>query len=83
VFGGGATPNKCVADVRQALTGAVALMLEQGESPPAPATERKRTAQVNIRLTPEEKLRLEEAARRDGFRGLSDYIRTTTLANTV
>ena len=45
------------------------------------ASDRTRTEQVNVRLTSEEKLLLEEAAKNKGSRGLSDFIRTTTLAN--
>jgi hypothetical protein len=36
---------------------------------------KKRPAQINVRLTPEEKLLLEETARQEGFKGLSDFIR--------
>ena len=38
-----------------------------------------RSAQVNVRLTPEEKAALESKAKAKGFRGLSDFIRTTVL----
>jgi uncharacterized protein (DUF1778 family) len=34
---------------------------------------------VNLRLSAEEKLRLETAAQRKGFRGLSDFIRAAAL----
>lgn len=39
----------------------------------------KRTQQVNVRLTPEEKVILEGTARRKGFEGLSDFIRAAAL----
>ena len=81
VFGDGTTPDACVRETREALISAIATMLEKGEAPPAPSTEELRTEQVNIRLTPREKLLLEEAARSKGFRGLSDFVRTTTLTN--
>jgi uncharacterized protein (DUF1778 family) len=35
---------------------------------------------VNIRLSSDEQLFLEDAARRAGFRGLSDYLRSVALA---
>ncbi|KAA0212955.1 MAG: ribbon-helix-helix protein, CopG family [Cyanobacteria bacterium CYA] len=54
-------------------------MLELGQQPPAPAREGKRDQQVNIRLTSEEKMRLEEASRREGFRSLSDFLRASGL----
>jgi predicted RNase H-like HicB family nuclease len=76
----GKTPGECVEATRDILTTAVAYLIEQGQSPPAPATENKRTEQVNIRLTPEEKLLLEGAARSKGYRGISDYVRNASLA---
>lgn len=79
VFGDGASPAACIEKTREALTAAVAYLLEQGRTPPAPAKERKRTAQVNVRLTAEEKAILESTARRKGFEGLSDYLRAAAL----
>ncbi|MGD1276105.1 MAG: type II toxin-antitoxin system HicB family antitoxin [Tepidisphaeraceae bacterium] len=76
----GKTPDECVAATRDILTTLVAYMLENGETPPPPASENKRTEQINIRLTAEEKLRLEEAARSKGFRGVSDFVRTASLS---
>src|SRR5256885_6565157 len=51
----GKTPDECVRATRDILTTAVAYMLESGETPPAPAAENKRTEQINVRLTAEEK----------------------------
>ncbi len=79
VMADGETVAQCAAETLEATTLAVATMLEDNQRPPAPASEGKRDQQVNIRLTAEEKLRLEEAARRDGFRGLSDYLRTAAI----
>lgn len=79
VMGDGKTVAKCVDSVIEAAIVAVATMLESGDKPPAPAREGKRDQQVNIRLTAEEKLRLEEAARREGFRSLSDFLRASGL----
>jgi predicted RNase H-like HicB family nuclease len=79
VFGDGATPAKCIDSTREALTAAVAYLLEQGQTPPAPAKQGKRTTQVNVRLTAEEKAILEGTARRKGFEGLSDYLRAAAL----
>jgi len=77
VFADGQTPDACVRAVREALTVAVATMLENGKRPPTSAN--RRSVQVNIRLTPDEKLALEEAASRMGFKGLSDFIRHAAL----
>lgn len=80
VFADGPTPTDCVMAVREALAAAVATMFEQGQRPPLASSQAKRQTQVNIRLTDEEKLLLEDAARRQGFRGLSDYIRNAALS---
>ena len=79
IMADGKTVEECVANTREALLGAVALLLEEGERPPAPAREAKRTRQVNVRLTDEEKLLLEAAAKRKGFSGLSDFIRAAAV----
>jgi hypothetical protein len=79
VFGDGATPTACIEDTRKALTAAVAYLLEQKRIPPSPAKEKKRTTQVNVRLTAEEKAILETTARRQGFEGLSDFLRAAAL----
>lgn len=80
VFADGSTANECVRSVREALTAAVATMIEAGQRPPAPSAEGKRAMQINIRLTAHEKLQLEEMARQHGYRSVSDYLRATALA---
>ena len=77
VFADGKTPDACVKATRQGLTAAVATMLEMGKRPPG--GKGKRTLQVNIRLAPEEKYELEQAAVRLGFRAVSDFMRAVTL----
>lgn len=79
VMGDGETIETCVQQVREATVAAIATMLEAGERPPTPASESKRDRQVNIRLTADEKERLEESARIAGFRSVSDYIRHAAL----
>ncbi len=80
-MGDGKTVEKCVRATRQALTVAVATMLEAGQTPPSPAREGNRSVQVNVRLTPEEKAILESRAKIKGFRGLSDFIRASVLVD--
>ncbi len=80
VFADGSTPERCVTATLQAQAGYVAMLLEAGEAPPAPASDLRREAQINIRVTAEEKMVLEEGARRGGFRNVSEFIRTSTLA---
>jgi predicted RNase H-like HicB family nuclease len=79
VFGDGKTANQCVENTRQALAVAVAFMLEEGERPPTPATEGRRTMQINVRLTAEEKALLEVTAKRKGFSGISDFVRAAAM----
>lgn len=77
VIADGTTPMKCYESIQDALTFIVATMLEDGESPPEGP--QKRTAQVNIRLTPREKDLLSRKSKELGFRWLSDFIRTISL----
>ena len=77
--GVGRTPDRCVKQTREVLTTVLAFMLERGEVPPMPASQNVRQEQINIRVTSEEKLLLEEAARRRGFRGISDFVRSSSL----
>jgi predicted RNase H-like HicB family nuclease len=81
VMNDGKTPDRCVKATRESLTVAVATILERAETPPIPANEGKRSVQVNLRLTAEEKLVLERAARSRGFKGLGDFARATLLAH--
>jgi predicted RNase H-like HicB family nuclease len=79
VMSDGQTAEACVRSTREALALAVATTLESGKAPLPAASERKRSEQINIRVTPEEKLLLEAAARRRGFRGLGEYVRSASL----
>jgi predicted RNase H-like HicB family nuclease len=79
IMNDGATPDQCVKATRDILTTAIAYMLETGQAPPPSASEQKRTEQINVRVTAEEKLILEEAARGRGYRGLSDFVRSVSL----
>jgi predicted RNase H-like HicB family nuclease len=79
-YGDGSTVEECMASTREGLVAGVAYMLEKGARPPRPARLGERSEQVNIRLTAEERAMLENRSRAGGFRGLSDYVRTTALA---
>lgn len=81
-MGDGATIEDCAAAVLDATACGIAALLESGETPPAPAREGKRDQQVNIRLTAEERLTLESLANREGFRSVSDYVRSAALGRT-
>jgi predicted RNase H-like HicB family nuclease len=79
IHGDGKTVSQCVANTREAFAGWVAYLLEEGQKPPTPAREGTRTAQVNVRLTSEEKVLLEATAKRKGFSGLSDFVRAAAI----
>ena len=76
----GKTPNQCIQKTQEAMAVAVAVMLESGQTPPLPMSVARRSEQINIRLTPEEKLLMEQSARARGFRGISDYMRSLALS---
>ena len=80
VMADGRTPDECVKATREALAVAVATMLEMGRRPPTGRA--TRSVQVNLRLTAEEKLALEAAAHRMGFKGVSDFVRAAALERT-
>jgi predicted RNase H-like HicB family nuclease len=79
VFADAKTPEACYKATQEALMVAVATMLECGQRPPQPASMGLRTEQVNVRLTAEEKLLFSNAAMNLGFKGISDFIRSTAL----
>ncbi len=77
-FANGRNPEEALNKLHTVLETVVGAMLERGESPPEPGGS-NRTEQVNIRLTPGEKMRFERAAQSAGFRSISDYIRAAAL----
>lgn len=79
VFAEGTTISQCYNATREALAVAIATMIECGRKPPNFSSARKRTVQVNIRLTQEEKLLLSNTSTDLGFRGISDFIRKCAL----
>ncbi|MHC4325769.1 MAG: type II toxin-antitoxin system HicB family antitoxin [Planctomycetota bacterium] len=83
VFADARTPEKCYRATHDALKVAVATMIECGQRPPQPASAGRRTEQVNVRLTAEEKLLFTNAAMNLGFKGISDFIRNTALNNVL
>jgi predicted RNase H-like HicB family nuclease len=78
-FGDGKTVERCARNTREAFVAAVASLLQDGYTPPAPASEGKRDQQVNVRLSSEEKLLLETKAKQSGAAGISEYIRAVAL----
>jgi len=83
VFADSKTEEKCCKNIREALTVAVATMIECGQTPPSPASEKRRDLQMNIRLTAEEKEKLTKASRNLGFTGVSDFVRYVALKESI
>ena len=79
VFADAKTPEQCYKATEEALMVAVATMIESDQRPPQPASAGRRTEQVNVRLTAEEKLLFANAAMNLGFKGVSDFIRNSAL----
>jgi len=79
VFADAKTTDKCYKATQEALMVAVATMIECGQRPPQPSSANKRTEQVNVRLTSEEKILLTNAASSLGFKGISDFLRNAAL----
>jgi len=79
VFADAKTLDKCYKATQEALMVAVATMIECGQRPPQPSSANKRTEQVNVRLTSEEKILLTNAASSLGFKGISDFLRNAAL----
>ncbi len=75
----GKTIAACIASTLEATACGIAAMLEAGQTPPSPAREAKRDQQLNLRLTADERFRLESAAQAAGFRSVSDFVRSAAL----
>ncbi|MBL8759721.1 MAG: type II toxin-antitoxin system HicB family antitoxin [Phycisphaerae bacterium] len=79
VFVFGKTPEAAMKKIQEPLTVVIATLLEAERPVPAPMTEGKRDAQVNVKLTAEERFVVENAAKNRGFKGLSDFFRFAAL----
>jgi predicted RNase H-like HicB family nuclease len=73
------TIAECGSTLQEALLATVARMLHEERVPPLPSQNSTRTEQVNIRMTSQERLLLDDAARRHGHRGISDFLRSLGL----
>ena len=79
VFGEGASADECVRLTRRMLASAVAGMLKTGRTPPSAVKQRRRDEQINLRVSTDEKVLLEASARHQGFRSVSDFVRSKAL----
>ena len=73
VFADDKDPGECVKAIQEALIYVVATMITSGRKPPSSA--KQRSVQVNMRLTPYEKLLLSSRAKSRGYKGVSDFLR--------
>lgn len=78
LLGHGKSPASAHKMASDGLVAAVAADIALGNAPPLPFSD-KRTQQINVRVSPMEKLRIEEVARRKGFRGIGDFLRSAAL----
>jgi|WetSurMetagenome_2_1015567.scaffolds.fasta_scaffold924242_1 predicted RNase H-like HicB family nuclease len=74
----GKTPNDCFKEIHQALIASVATLIDAGQPVPD-VCDAARSIQINLRVTPREKVLMTHAAKRLGFRGLSDFLRRAAL----
>ncbi len=79
-MGDGATADACVAETREAMVSVAATMLENGEPLPLPAKMERRSEQINLRLTPHERTRVESLSISGGYASVSDFVRIRALA---
>lgn len=77
VYADGKNPNECYNAVKEALTATVATLIECKRKPPELA--KRRTEQVNMRLTAYEKLLLNSKAEGLGYKGIADFIRNVVI----
>jgi hypothetical protein len=74
------TVGQCIAEAKAPAITGVATKLESGKRAPLPTRSQPRNVQINIRLSPDEKRAIEDAASKGGFRGISDYLRIRGLS---
>jgi predicted RNase H-like HicB family nuclease len=78
-IGHGSTYQECADSTLRTQSFEICTLLERDEPLPEPANSRRRTVQLNLRISPHEKLVMEEAATTRGFRSISDFVREAAL----
>ncbi len=78
LLGHGKTPAAAFKMAREGLVAAIAVAIADGATPASPMSD-KRDQQINVRVSGMEKLRIENVAKREGFRGIADYLRFAAL----
>jgi len=64
---------------RHAAEVGIATILEDGEEPPAPIEFHRRTEQVNVRMSVEDKRLIQKACEAKGISSLSEFFRRSTV----
>ena len=78
-LGIGKSEAEAIKVCREVLTTLVAYHLEKGEKFSMPSKQNLRNEQISLKVSAEEKVRIEAAAKLKGFRGVGDYLRTLAL----
>ncbi len=78
-MGDGATPTKCAQSIKDSMAAGIAYMIEEDLPIPPAALDAIKPVQLNFRVSADEKLRYEEAARQRG-QSLSEFIRSAASA---
>lgn len=85
VMAEGRSAEECVEFTRRALVIGIMALLRRGHTPVPSLKQRRREGelrredQLNLRLSADEKRMLEQAARKQGFRSVSEFVRTRAL----
>ncbi|MFN0130919.1 MAG: type II toxin-antitoxin system HicB family antitoxin [Phycisphaerales bacterium] len=75
----GDSPEAALHAAIEAQRLAVALMLHDRVHPPLPTGSGKRDQQVNVRMSAQERLLMDAAAKASGFSTIADYLRTAAI----
>jgi hypothetical protein len=79
VVGFGSSHQRCIESTLRTQSYEVCTLLERGEPVPESVSSRRRTVQLNLRISPNEKQEMEQAALARGFRSISDFVREAAL----
>lgn len=82
-MGQGNTITECYAELLEGMVVILATMIENGDALPTPVNSGRRNVQLNIRLTADERTRLEQAAKREGFSTVAEFVRTMALSRSA
>lgn len=79
VVGFGDNVASSLDELYTSLEFTVTALAREGVEPPVPASRGLRSEQVNVKLTHREKAMITDAAKRSGFRSMSDFLRSLAM----